>query len=252
MQRRDNRPGGYAYLPAIPPYSGGVLALEGFEIVHVSVRGAVPWRAGFELVDRTIAAAGRPPVALCSVALRCPAPHSFDGFAAFNAEYRAQLDERGILIDGENPVARTNVAPVVRPPADTTLAAFGFTVPRPASAAARPSFVVAGAGDLRNQELRAEAIVAAGDSSSAGLRSKVDQVLTTMGARLAGLGASWADVDVVDVYTAVGLDVDTATHLNEAVGVASACGLRWYLAHPPIEGLTFEMDLRGGTAERSV
>ena len=71
-----------------------------------------------------------------------PRPFSFAGFDTFNAGYRALLDEWKLLVDGENPIARTNVAPVVGGPREPSLYAFSYTV---ASESGRPSFVVAGA-----------------------------------------------------------------------------------------------------------
>ena len=51
----------------------------------------------------------------------------------------------GLLQDGLNPIARTNVAPELGPRNEPCLFGFFYTV---VSAAAKPSFVVAGAGEL--------------------------------------------------------------------------------------------------------
>ena len=40
------------------------------------------------------------------------------GFIEFNQGYRTILEEWDLLLDGINPVARTNVAPAVAPPAE--------------------------------------------------------------------------------------------------------------------------------------
>src|SRR5439155_301202 len=77
----------------------------------------VPWRAGFSLIERHLEGLGRTRAALCAVQLRLPAPLSFEGFVDFNRGYRALLDDWGLLVDGRNPIARTNVAPVVGAPA---------------------------------------------------------------------------------------------------------------------------------------
>ena len=102
----------YHYAPGIYPYSGGARASDGREIEHVTVMGEPGWRDGFAAIDRYLAEREVPRTALCGVELRCPRPHSFDGFIAFNEEYRRLLEEWGLLDGEENPVARTNVAPV--------------------------------------------------------------------------------------------------------------------------------------------
>jgi len=43
--RIENHPGGYSFLKGISPYSGGVAALPGFEIVHVRLERSVPLEA---------------------------------------------------------------------------------------------------------------------------------------------------------------------------------------------------------------
>src|SRR5438874_5767589 len=113
---RDVPGGGYRFLPGIDPYSSGVIAAPGHEIVHATLRAPVPWRDGFTLIDRHLRAEGQSRAALCAVALRSPTPFTFEGFAEFNAEYREVLAAWGLLVDGANPIARTNVAPVVGPP----------------------------------------------------------------------------------------------------------------------------------------
>ena len=64
---------------------------------------------------------GRPRAALCAIELRSPTPFSFEGFDAFNAVYRALLTEWKLLVDGGNPIARTNVAPLVGAPSEASL-----------------------------------------------------------------------------------------------------------------------------------
>ena len=104
--------GGYRFLAGIAPYSAGVVAAPGHAIVHATLASPVPWRAGFDLVEAHLGAAGRPRAALCAMALRSPTPFSFDGFAAFNAGYQDQLAAWDVYVGDVNPVARTNVAPL--------------------------------------------------------------------------------------------------------------------------------------------
>src|SRR5262245_7303964 len=74
----SNPKGGYSFLRGIGPYSRGVIAASGFTIEHVRVARSMPWRQGFEFVDTHLRAAGRPRAALCAMALRSPAPFTFE------------------------------------------------------------------------------------------------------------------------------------------------------------------------------
>jgi hypothetical protein len=113
--------GNYEFLPGIAPFSSGVVAVAGYQVVHVTLRRPMPYKKGFELIDGSSPRRGRPRQALCAIELRIAQALSFDGFASFNEGYRALLTEWDILIDGVNPVARTNVAPVVGAPAEPSL-----------------------------------------------------------------------------------------------------------------------------------
>jgi hypothetical protein len=239
--------GGYRFLPGIAPYSSGVVADGRHEVIHATLAAPVPWRRGFERIDAHLRRLGRPRAALCAVALRSPAPFSFAGFADFNRGYREVLDAWGLPVDGRNPVARTNVAPVVGPLAEPSLHAFAYTVP--AAPGPGPTFVVAGAGELRPGAAGPEGIVRGGETSAAALRDKVRFVVDVMTERLVGLGAAWGDVTAVDVYTARDVGPLLETEILARVGPAAAHGIRWYLSRPPIEGLDFEMDLRGVRTE---
>jgi len=243
----DNPRGNYRFLAGIAPYSSGVIANAGHEIVHVVLHEPLAYRAGFDLVADHLKSEGQPRTALCAIELRLPAPVSFAGFAEFNAEYQALLDDWDLLIGGINPVARTNVAPeVVRLPAPS-LYAFSYT--RPADIG-RPTFVVAGAGDIVEQNLSTHAIVREGKTSADAMREKAIHVMSVMSARLAGLGVDWAGVTAVDIYTAQTLD----TYIREVVLApmkqSSVHGVHWHYVRPPIEGLEFEMDVRGVATER--
>jgi hypothetical protein len=234
--------GGYAFLPGIAPYSCGVVALEGFEIVHVTLRHAVQWRDGLQKVARYLEALNRPRAALCAVELRSPAPFSFGGFDSFNTDYASVLADWGLFVEGVNPVARTNVAPIISPPESSALYAFSYTR---RSMIRRPTFVVAGAGELPEGVLEPEAIVAAGDTTALGIAQKAAFVMGLMTGRLAGLGAEWRHVSAVDVYTIHPFDRVFPEVILKELGEAAAHGVRWYFSRPPIIGIEFEMDLRG-------
>src|SRR3954467_10202563 len=48
----ENKRGSYSFLPGIAPYSAGVLAEPGFEIVHVRFTRYVPLQAGFDAMKQ--------------------------------------------------------------------------------------------------------------------------------------------------------------------------------------------------------
>src|SRR5262245_58751631 len=125
----DNPRGNYSFIKGGSPYSAGVAAGPGFSIEFVRLSRCVPWREGFERIDAHLRAAGLPRESLCAIALRSPAAFTFDGFREFNAGYSALLKSWGLFVDGINPVARTNVAPEIGPPAEPSLYSFGYTVP---------------------------------------------------------------------------------------------------------------------------
>jgi hypothetical protein len=237
---RDVPAGHYRFLPGIAPYSSGVVAMSGHQIVHATLRAPVQWREGFALIDRHLRGEDRPRAALCAIALRSPKPFTFDGFAEFNAGYRAVLDSWGLLVDGANPIARTNVAPLVAAPGEPSLYGFAYTLP---GATQRPTFVVAGSGEV--VELAAERIVRRGETSPDAIREKAAFVMNVMQTRLRGLAADWPDVTTIDVYTPHPIEPFVRDVLLGTAGAAAIHGVRWYPSHPPIVGLAYEMDLRG-------
>jgi hypothetical protein len=233
----------YRFLPGGEPYSSGVVATSGWEVVRVTLQAPVPWRDGFAAIERHLGGLGRPRTSLCAIELRVPAPLTFTGFADFNRGYRALLGEWGLLVDGRNPVARTNVAPVVGPPSEPSLYAFSHTVP--AEVPGRPTFVAAGSGELRPGPASRASVVRPDEISPGALREKAAYVMNVMQVRLAGLGGTWADVTAVGVYTVHPLESFLATEVLAAMGPAAIHGIHWHLSHPPIAGLIYEMDLRG-------
>jgi hypothetical protein len=243
---REVRAAGYRFLPGIAAFSSGVAALPGFEIVHARMAVPLPWREGFARIDRHLNDLGRPRTALCGIMLRSPAPYTFDGFDGFNQGYRALLADWGILLDGDNPIPRTNVAPVVDAPREPSLYAFDYTV---AGTTPSPTFVVAGAGELRERARGADGIVRRGETSPEAMREKARFVLEIMQARLRALDGAWDRVTVIDVYTAHPIHGIVEEEILRAAGPAAVHGVHWYPSRPPLQGLEFEMDLRGVARE---
>jgi hypothetical protein len=243
---RDHPTGDYRYLPGIRAFSCGTVARPGHEIVHVTLAAPVPWRAGFTRIDRHLREIGRPRTALCGIELRSPAPFTFDGFSAFNEGYRALLAEWGILVGEDNPIPRTNVCPLVGAPAEPALYAFAFTQP---GATPAPTFIVAGAGELRDRAQGPEGIVRHGDTSPEGMREKARFVMATMQERLRTLGGDFGRVTAIDIYTALPIHALVLEEVLGPAGAAAIHGVRWYPSRPPIQGLEYEMDLRGVARE---
>ncbi len=242
MHLVDNAAGGYRFLTGIAPYSAAVSAAPGFAVVRRYFTQAIPLAAGFDAIAAHLAGLSRPRSALCAMELRIPAPLSFDDFAALNRGYQAILDDWGLMVEGRNPIARTNVSPAAAAPPVPSLYAFSYTVPL---AEAADSFVVAGAGDLTDQaDLRPEAIVRRGETSPEALLAKANVVMQVMADRLTGLRASWSQVTAVNVYTPHSLAPLLADSILPQLGDAALHGVHWYYSCPPIAELEFEMDLR--------
>ncbi len=183
---------------------------------------------------RTISTAqGRPQTALCAVELRCPEPYTVSGFGAFNARVSRLLDCWGVFVDGQNPIGRSNIAPVVNPPTETLLYAFSYTAP---TAATGPSFVVSGAPE--------KADVRPGEASPEALQEKTASVMQAMHASLAALATDWSTVTALNLYTQHDLHAILPAEILAAMGPAAMHGIHWYYSRPPVIGLEVEADVR--------
>jgi hypothetical protein len=233
--------GGFRFAIGVPQYSCGVIALPGLRIRRVRFRRTVPLVEGFARIAAIIQAAGRPLTSFCACELRSPAPFSEAGFSAFNGQYQEVLTAWGLMRDGINPVARSNVCPELDPPAEPGFHAFSFTVAEPSSA---PSFVVAGSGEVpEGRPTYRDHIVAPGDTGPDGMRAKIGFVLGEMQRRMSLLGVGWADANVAQIYTLYDIHPFIPTEI--AGSGAMGCDLVWHYCRPPIVGLDYEMDCRG-------
>lgn len=240
--RIENHRGGYWFLKGISPYSAGVVASPGFEIEHVKIEPALPLERGFKAIDAHLATRGRPHQALCAAELRSPRQFTFHSFNQFNEGYVALLKSREILLDGANPVARTNVAPEMQAPAEPVVYGFSITVP---ARQALPSFVVAGAGELPEGSLDPHQVIRRGETSTGALREKARFVMDRMTTRLAALGVGWPQVTATQIYTVHDIHPFLASEILAGMRQAARHGVNWLYARPPIEGLEYEMDVRG-------
>ncbi|MDP1911342.1 MAG: hypothetical protein Q8K85_23835, partial [Hyphomicrobium sp.] len=121
--------GGYRFMPGVSQYSAGVAALPGFNLERVRFTRPVPMRQGFDRIAQILKNAGRPPSAFAACELRSPAPFTESGFVKFNEVYTGTLKAWGLMPDGVNPVARSNVCPKIDPPAEPSFHAFTYAVP---------------------------------------------------------------------------------------------------------------------------
>src|SRR3954453_15225849 len=234
--------GGYRFISHQFQYSGGVAAELGFRIERARFARPLPLAEGFDAIEAYLAGIGRSPTAFCACELRSPAQFTDAGFVAFNRTYVERLATWGIFRDDLNPVARSNVCPEIDPPAAPVFYAFSYTVP--SEGAAAPSFVCAGSGEAREGGVSyAERIVRLGDQSPEGMREKARFVLGEMERRMTALGFGWADVTATQVYTVYDIHPFLADEIVRR-GAARA-GLTWHYARPPVQGLDYEMDVRG-------
>ncbi len=242
-------PGGFSFLEGGFPYSAGVVARPGFEIRRVRFGQLQPMAAGFARIAAILQAQGRPTTALCAAELRSPQPFTMAGFQGFNRDYVDVLGQWGLVRNGLNPVARSNVCPLHDAPAEPGFHAFCYTVPTGAAPAApQPAtFVVAGSGEWPEHLPFPDGIVARGDSSPTGMAAKIAYVLQTMRSRCDGLGADWAAVSAAHVYTGHDIQPFLASHF--AASGLLRNGLDWQVCAPPILELEFEMDVRRITHE---
>jgi hypothetical protein len=240
--------GGYAFIPGVFQYSAGVAALPGHRIERVRFASPVPLDEGFARIAAAIEAAGRPLASFCACELRSPAPFTESGFRAFNEVYVGTLEKWGVIADGHNPVARSNVCPEVDPPSAPSFHAFCFTAE---AADAPPSFVVAGSGEApEGKGNYRDHIVARGDVTPAGLRLKALWVLGEMERRMAAMGVSWIHATAVQLYTVHDVHPFLADEIVRRG--AARNGLTWHFNRPPVQEIEYEMDCRAVHVERVI
>ncbi len=242
----DHPQGNYRFLTGIAPYSSGVVAMPGFEIIRIRLRQPLPInKLIFNRIAGYLSAVGRPMHALCAMELRIPAPLSFEGFKEFNNKYQQLLKDEGLLLGDVNPVARTNIVPAEFELKEPSVYAFSYTA-AVNDGFTMPSFVVAGAGDLVDQaDLTPSAIFRANEASAAALEDKANLVMKVMQERLYGLRTSWEDVSSISIYTVIPLHTLIVDTILKPIGAAALQGVTWYYSNPPIKGLAYEMDMRG-------
>ena len=237
---------GYRFMPGVSQYSAGVAALPGFAIERVRFAKPVPLRQGFERIAHVLNDAGRPLTAFAACELRSPAPFTEAGFVSFNEEYIGILKSWGLMPNGMNPVARSNVCPKIAPPPEPSFYAFSYTV---SAANAPESFVVAGSGEApEGKSNYRDHAIRLGDVSPAGMLEKAKWVLGEMERRMSAFSGDWSRVTATQLYTVH----DVFPFLESELGKRGIFrqGLTWHLNRPPVEDLEYEMDCRRVHVER--
>ena len=237
--------GGFRFAKGVFPYAAGVAAQAGFAIERARLTRHLGIEDGFAAIAAHLRGLGRPLTAFCACELRSPAQMTSAQFATLNRAYVGTLKQWGLFADDTNAVARSNVCPEIAPPAQPGFFAFSYTVERPK---ARPSFVVAGSGEVPEGHADyGPHIVRRGDASAGALLEKAQWVLGEMERRLGVLGFSWADTTATQVYTVRNIHPFLADAII-ARGAGHA-GLTWHYTRPPIVELEYEMDCRAVHAE---
>lgn len=246
MTLNDHLKGNYRFLTGIAPYSSGVIAMPGYEIIRVRLKHPLPVNEPiFDRIEHYLSDVGRPIHALCAIEFRIPKPLSFDGFMKFNDSYQERLKDKGLLLGDINPLARTNISTVEFDLKEPSLYAFSYTA-QVNEGLSESSFIVAGAGDLTDQtDLSVSAIVRPNETSTDALAEKVGVVMDVMQERISGLGVDWDEVSKIDVYSTIPLQSVLVNSILNRAGLAGLHGVNWYYSNPPIQGLIYEMDMRG-------
>ena len=232
-------PGGrFRFLPAISAYSAGFATSDGYEITALRLLDCPTLSIGFERIDEEIKRRRLPASALAGLQLRSPGAFTFEAFAKFNDEYRQLLIDRGLIINGVNPISRTNVIPIHQQPTEPSIAV-AFIV-NSTQGQSGSDFVVSGAGEVSGN-LGPENIVARGDLSQKGLSLKVDCVLDIMLERLHALEATRESPTTINVYTAHVISGLTEM-IEKKLPSVYRHGYSTWLTTPPVKEIEFEMD----------
>ncbi len=239
MTSVERTPFNYSYIPGPLQYSFGVRADSGHELVRVRAARTPPLDEGYRLIERYMEQVGLPVQAVCALELRSPEQFSEQGFKEFNEAYAAKLDEWRILLDGSNPVARSNVIPEKRTVSGPSVHSFTYVRPQPGAPA---SYVISGESDApEGFDSYNDQLIAPGDTSPRGMRKKAEYVIGELLRRKELLGSCWDEVTDVQVYT---LHSYESIHTDLSGMVPLAANIAWQYCAPPVEEWAFEMDSR--------
>ena len=243
----------YRFLPGKAPFAYGTAASPGYDLVGVTYPRPVELRSGLAAAARWLADSGHPSDALTTVVLRSPRRMTFEQFGDYNADYRRHLAELGIVADvaALNPISRTHVVAEHGGVEAESMLGFVAALPQVGARRSPASFTVSAAAELRDGALSGDAIVRSGETSPDAMAEKAGYVLDVMTKRMTALGVGWKDVTAAGIYTLHPSNL-WIEQVADRLGPAAIHGLRWYPSTPPVEGLEFEMDVRGMPVEQIV
>lgn len=241
MSKAKGTPFNYSFIPGVSQYSAGVMAAPGYEIARVRLMGTPALPGAFKQIQDYLDSKGLTPQAVCAFEMRSPGQFTEQAFRTFNANYIGTLEKWGVLIEGENPVARSNVIPEFSTLTEPGIHAFSYVQPAPEDQSG-DTFVIAGSAEApEGKGNYRDHIVALDDASTAGLAMKTEWVIGEMARRLGVFSQGWGDVSDVQVYT---IRSYREAHAQLAAEVPTFANIAWHYCNPPIEGLVFEMDCR--------
>ena len=235
----DNLKGGFSFVKGIGPFSSGAVANAGFEIVHVAAVPVIKLDDGYGIIERHLREAGRPMNAVCGMELRIPKPLTPAGFNDFNAGYLKRLAAWEVHLDGNNPIARTNVAIEIAPVSEPVLFGFYYTIP---SSTRDHTFVLAGAGEVKSMRGNDLEFVAGADVSTAGLTQKTKFVMDLLTERLGEMKVAWTEATAINLYTVHDAHPIIGSTILPAIGTAAQRGITWHYSRPPIIAMELEID----------
>lgn len=239
---RQHPSGQYRFLRGSAAFSSGVAAERGFEITHVKLLRSVEWKWGLARVGQYLQAHCLQLDALCGAEFRCPSPHTLTRFSEFNDQYVSLLADYGLMLNGQNPLARTNVVPAIDPPTETQLHAFSYVQ---ASATNAATFVISGAAELPHRELDTKHIVRLAETSPAAMTEKAACTAGIIRHRLNRLQLNDSDVTEVSVYTTHPIGPIIEPILAAELPSIAESGVLWQYCRPPVIDLEFEMSAQG-------
>jgi len=242
-----NEPGGYMFVPGTPFFSFAAVAANGFEIVRATFQRPPAFPDGLDTVERHLRAAGRPMRALCGFELRNGRQTTVREFMTFNDSYIDRLRRAGVLVNEQMPVTRSNLV-LTGTDAAHRIHAFSYTVPSSSPSSSMRTFVVAGIPEVRFVDPTPE-IIAKDDVTLNGLRQKTTFVLETIEGLLVTIGATWADVTGIQLYTVRDLHPLIESVVLSKIREAGMRGIQWHYVLLPVEGGDVEIDVRSVRAE---
>jgi hypothetical protein len=242
---------GFRYVPAPgSPFSSGVVAMEGYTFLRIRLRSALPLADGLASASREMKALGCPPNALAGLELRAPQRMTRPSFVEFNQRYLTLLKQAGFPIGDTVSIARSDMVPRFDSPEVDSLVAFTFAVQQKSSASRNggPDFLTSGTPEVASNPNR---VIAANDSSPAGMDKKARFVWDALRQTVASLGARWADISGTQIYMTEPLE--TVLSATRAAGVLPS-GLTLYPGETPVIGFgevpyAFEADVRAISRE---